>query len=338
MGLLDRATATARLLAREAEAKARELITEFDEGLHEDGDYVNIREKGKELLDKSKKALEEGKVLGSELMTEFGETKTGATTGEVARKAGQMINAMPVLSALIDSFKARHGVEVLAKKMSEDPLNPMCAVQLAEALGRVKRELRYYQRTRSVISPTYALRRHLIIGAVGLGDATDDPTYLRLQKHAFNLALSQVRSDPTDTLALHSLARVYLNQEESEHALRSAKLALLSNPADATVWVTLSRCYLAMDRFDDAKQAAKRATELGAGYGNEVLAAVTLTEADGLRSEVAAKFEIYRGKVTPQDREAYLGAPMDARTTWESLKEIQMIKGTEVWNKVVGEQ
>jgi len=333
MGIFDRASAAARLVADQVKTTAVETAREFDAGLSDKSDYRTLRQLGQDALTSSKQYLAEGRELGVGLMREVGETEAGAATGTSVRTLGKQINALPVLSAIVDSFKARHGIEELATRLVEEPENPLKAVQLAEGMSRVTRDLTYYRRTRSIISPTYAIRRQLIVGAVGLGLEDSDATVVCLQKRAFFQAKAQIHADPTNTNALHTMARVYLNEGDRVQALVTSKLAVLSEPKAGVCWITLARCYLLEDRVEDARSAASKAVSLGQSYGNEVLAALALIDAEGGVRDTSLRFDELRASVKPQDRQEYLGAPLGAKAAWDTLLETQWTKGVDSWSK-----
>ena len=333
VGLFDKASAAARLAAEQIKATSVEVVKEFDAGWNDNSDYRNLRQTGQELLRAGRKYAEDGRAYSNEVLLEFGETRAGGSTGDTARRIGRGVNALPVLSAIVDTFKARHGIEALVARLADDPDDPIKAVQLAEGMSRVAREMTHYRRVRSVVSPTYAIRRQLIVGTVGLGLGDGDSTVRSLNKRAFVQSRQLLSIDPTNTNALHSLARVYLNEGSYKDSLRTGKLAVLTNPADADVWITIARCYLALDIMGDAELSANRAAAMGQSYAYEVLAAIALIQAEGGISETSTRFEKFRASVQVDDRCQYLGAPLDAKSAWESLLGSQWAKGERAWSR-----
>lgn len=325
MGWADRALAASKVASQKAKAAAKELATEIDSEYFEDARYEALRLRAGQLAERSLKVAAEARVAGSEALSELGNTEAGARVGGGARKVGMAISTLPIFTALGDSIKARHGVPELHQSFVDRPGDPARALFLAEAMARVQRDLRTYGRARSMVSPTYAVRRQLIRSAVELGD-TGDATQTKLMKVAFVRALAQVRANPTDAKALHVMARVYLVQGMTDDALRLAELAIFADRANGLAWVTLARVFLARGDYTQAARAAHEAIDRGAGYGNEVLASLEMLGEDQSGSQRIDRYEMYRSRITADDRAAYLGVAVDANGMLDQIKRSQLDK------------
>lgn len=333
MGLMDRVAARARLAADQAKQAAQEL----DARLSEDPDYAAARAAAVEGTEKGRAALDRARVAAEGLLEEASRSETGARIGDKARNAATVLAQLPVLSAMTDAAKARHGVSELHGRLVEDPTDPFNALWLAEALDRVEQDLGRYRRVRSMTSATYSIRRAAILGALALGAESQDPTRLHLLKSAFARSLRAVRSDPRDVDALHCLARVYLAQAMTGPAISCIKRALVLRPDDALLWITLARCYLAATWHTSAAEAAQRAVALGGSYAHEVLAMLSLLgDAASDVDEAVATYERHKEAITPAGRAAYLGCSTDGRQALQALKAEQARRGTEALDWIKG--
>ena len=324
MGWMDMALATAKLTADKAVKISKELAEEFDAGMNDHDDYKSAKELAAELRTKGKRLAVGARELTAEVAREVGETEVGAMAGQKMRSAAGVLGTLPLLTALKDVAKARHGVDDLYAGLLAQPQDAERAVWLAEALDRVHRDLAMYGRIRSVTSLTYAARQRLIVGALELGHQPGDATKLRLLKSAYGRARSSIRTNPEDAQALHVLSRVYLAQGDVGTAIRLAKLSILVSPSQGLAWVTLSRSFLAAKEYSSGQQAAERAVSAGAGYGNEMLAQLVLARSHEGTAEAAAEYDRLRSLVSMEDRSAYLGTAVDPRAAVQHVKDEQV--------------
>lgn len=175
MGLMDRAVARARLAADQAKQAAHEL----DSRLSDDPDYAAARAAAVDGTERGRAALDRARAASEGLLEEAGSSDTGAKIGDKARNVATVLARLPVVSAMTDAAKARHGVSELHSQLVENPADPFNALWLAEALDRVEQDLDRYRRVRSMTSATYGIRRAAILGALALGADCQDPTRLR---------------------------------------------------------------------------------------------------------------------------------------------------------------
>jgi hypothetical protein len=235
---------------------------------------------------------------------------------------------------MADLIAARHCVDVLAARLREDPRNPQCQVWLAEALLRMRRDMRAWARVRGIAEPASILVRTTVRQMALLGEegGAEEPAG-RLLKRAFALAAAHARRDNGDPVALHVLARVYLARRMPADALRMARLAGMVAPDErADVLVTAARSFHRLGRRDDASLVAGRAVEQGSTLGYEVLAQLLLADRSRLTRDptgcVAGWMELRR-KVRVEDRATYFGATRTPAEIALAVKSAQ-------WQKVGG--
>lgn len=319
MGWLDKATAAARIAASEARKATLDGMSKVESDYSGDARYESLKDRLRVLADKAKVAAAEVSAFGSEIAQEASATEWGTKIGDNARATGAFLSTLPVLTAMGDSVQSRNGVDELYAQFLESPKDPLRAVLLAEALLRCEKDLKVYQRVRSVTSLTYALRRKMITSTLELGAEDHDPTRLRLLKIAFSQSDKRVRRNPADAVALHVLARVYSGMGHHADAVTAAKLAVLADPSDGLPWVTLGRAYLGLGQAANAERASLQAVQLGAGYGNEIAASALLFLEENPGLATISRFEELRSQITTQDRVDYLGFASDVWGVAETL-------------------
>lgn len=252
------------------------------------------------------------------------------------RSAAGFIATLPVFTALTDAARARHGVDDLYATLRVHPQDPQQALWLAEALDRVHGDLALFGRVRSLTSPTYALRRRLLLSALELGEQPSDPVRVRLLKSAYRRSLSAVRVNSKDHEALHVLARIYLAQGDLVSAGRLAKVSILTDPSDGLAWITMARVFFVAGQYSSAKVAAERAVSAGAGYGNELLAQLVIAQTPEEAATAVAEFERLRSLVTPADRRAYFGTAVEPRAALRHVKEEQVRRAVDMLDLMRG--
>jgi hypothetical protein len=329
MGWADRARAAAKVASK----VTSEALAEFDAKHAGDADYQRWKMRAGQAVAGAREVAEGAREVATEALTEAGATPTGKAVGDKARSMAKVLTSLPLFTAVFDAAKARHGVDELYARYAEQLDDPTRAVQLAEGLDRVQRDLGVYRRVRSVTSPTYAVRRQLILSAVKLGDDHDDPVRVQLLKRAFVLSRRRLQTDQADAEALHVLSRVYLAQSDLQTALTSCKMALLADPADGLAWTTLARIQLEADDLHASRLSATKAVSLGADYANELLA--TLVLADMSDAAGIAEFERLRSLITHEGRRGYLGTSVDAQGALRYVKDQQVRRAMDVvaWAK-----
>lgn len=330
VGWMDRALAKAKVTTDQARQLGRELAADLDEEFGSSPEYQEMKAAASRTRVRAVHVATEVKVAAADALTTAGDTTAGQKVGEGTRRAAAVLSKAPVVTAVTDAAKARHGVELLFARLQEAPENPLPAVWLAEALDRVYAGLDKYQRLRSVTSLTYALGRQALLSAAELGAVPSDPTRTRLLKRAYAQARLTLRQQPRDGHSLHVLARVYLAQGQADQAVRAAKASLIITPDDGLAWVTLARCYEARGMHASAEKAARRAVELGADYGYEVLARRALSRGQQEQQDLPAEYEALRAKVTPAGRAAYLGVAVTGEQAVKQVKDEQRRKAAEV--------
>jgi len=305
VGILAKKKATQA--AQKANQAAQKANKEVENKFGEDDRYQSAKHSGNKAATLAKSATKGARQVGSEFAREVGETEVGKAVGRKARSATRKLASLPILSVAVDTAKARNGISSLHDAFADDPTDPDRALLLAEALERVRRDLLIYGRVRSAIEPSRLLVQQVVKTATGLGDTPTDPTQLRLLKVAFTLALKRLKGNPRDTIALHVLSRVYLTQGNTAEAARFAKLAILSDPSVGAPWITLARIYVAANQIANAERAARRSVDLGASYGNQVLADVVLAKTSGDELMAIDRYKSLRSRVTARGRRDYLG-------------------------------
>jgi len=332
MSLFDKAKAAAKLTKRTANRNVRKLAEGIDSKFQQDEWYQTAKESTKEVLEDSQKVATRIKKKGEDLTVQFGETKVGSNIGKKARTIAGVISSLPVFSITSDVMKVRHGVIELHEKFTQYPNDPTKAVWLAEALGRVQKDMAVYSRIRSVTDPSYAVIRQSVITTTKLGQELTDPTYIRLLKHAFSISIKRTRHNPRDDEALHVLSRIYLAQNELGEATRFAKLAIMAKPDNGLPWVTLSRAYVAIGQTENARRAALKAIDDGIGYGNEILAEALLLSSISANLTDIESYHEMRSSVSKKDRSRYLGTDAEGVSVLEGIGKEQLKKLQNIFN------
>ena len=271
MSWFKKAKLAAQKVVDTASKTAKDLADEVESEFGGETWYEGAKKTATQIGVETNKLYQGSKEFGSDIVQELGSTELGKNVGDKTRVAAQFLSQLPVFSLAHDVLKSRHGIKALYTSFQDNPHDPLRALWLAEALGRVHSDLKVYSGIRSVISPSYALISQSLKLASKLGDEPTDPTQIRLLKHAFSLSLRRLKENPRDAVALHILARIYLVQNDPVEAVYFSKLAIVANTSDSNPWITLSRAYLALEQLNNARRAADKAVNFGQQYGREIL-------------------------------------------------------------------
>ena len=317
MGLIDRAKAA----AKDAQDKVTSAARAGEErlaGVVGPERYTGARDK---VTSSTKRAAEGTKNAGGAALDKAGGTKSGQLVGDGTRRVVKEIQGLPLVGLTPEALAARNGVPTVRKKLRRDPTNPEHALWLAEALLRTQREMRLVLTAHGAANPTTVAVRSVTNVALKLGQTHADPPHVRLLKTAFAGAATRVRADPTDAVALHVCARVYLVQGMLADAARLAELAATAAPSDGRACATAAYAHLRAGDNAAAEAAADRAVERGCTVGHEVHAELLrrrlLAEGEKGAKERNDAYAQRLALVEKKDRRAYYGAALGApAVTW----------------------
>jgi hypothetical protein len=251
--------------------------------------------------------------------------------GNVTRGGRKHFGRLPGVTATADLIAARHCVDLLSEGLNEDPADPRRHLWLAEALIRVRRDMRRVRRLWAVGDPSSIIVRTAVSRAAALGEGADaEEPAVRLLRRAFHLARARVQRREADATTLHVLARVYLAQGMPADALRLARLAAAAESGErADVFVTAARAFAKLGRRADAARMAERAIEHGSSLGYELLAYQHVTDRTRLAREPGARVAGWRDlrrQVRLEDRERHFGAARTPAQVAKAVKSAQMEK------------
>ncbi|MGE3288291.1 MAG: hypothetical protein AB7J32_19640 [Pseudonocardia sp.] len=163
------------------------------------------------------------------LLARAGETAAGAALGHGVRSAGRVLGRLPVLSAPMDLFGSRHGVDALVAAVHADPHGILPHLWLGEALQSLGTDARRFEQVRAVMAAldpaSFAIRQAVRTAArLGAAPAADPPA--QVLARCRRLAAHALAVDPRDAVALYALARVALATGHADLAVQPAKLAV----------------------------------------------------------------------------------------------------------------
>ncbi|MGQ0573206.1 MAG: tetratricopeptide repeat protein [Pseudonocardia sp.] len=278
-----------------------------------------------------------------ELLARAGSSAAGAALGERVRALGRAAGRLPLLSAPMDLFSERSGVDALVAAVQADPGDVMAHLWLGEALATMQADARRFDQVRAVVAavnPASLVLRGAIRTAATLGAAPTDPAGEVFARTRV-LAATRLRADPRDAPALHALARVLLATGHPEHAVQPAKLAVAaSTGADrARALVILARTYLVLGRDTSAGNVARKAVDAGCSLGWQVLAELLYRDGAIAGDEGTPRHRHYvelRARVTDDDRRAYHGAHRSAAEVRRSVIDAQRRRARELGEAAAG--
>lgn len=253
-------------------------------------------------------AVERTREAAGASLARTGRTPVGRRIGSATRRTARSMRDLPGLSAVVDTILEKNGVNELRERLAADPADPMACIHLAAALRRVERDVRTYAAARVFVSPGSLVLRQTFRAAAGLDADSDEPAPIRLLRRSFELAKRRLAADPTDAHALHSLARIYLMQDQPHHAVRFAKMAASADPEHAGLpLITLALAYLELGQVRPARRAAEMAIRADMTLGYEIIAATDRTARNRWEaSTIRAEAELL-SRVTSEDRRLYDG-------------------------------
>lgn len=250
------------------------------------------------------------------LVSRVGETAAGAALGRGVRSAGRAAGRLPLLSAPMDLFGTRNGVDALVAAVQADPEGVLPHLWLGEALQSMQADTRRFEQVRAVVAtlnPASFVFRAAVRTAAQLGAAPATDPAAQVLARCRHLAASALRSDPRDAVALYALARVALATGRPDLAVTPAKLAVAATPGPQTPCAgpagrgqslaVLARAYLALGKDASAANVARKAVEAGCSLGWAVLAELAGRGPEGRRA--AAEL---RARVSDADRRVHHGA------------------------------
>ena len=263
--------------------------------------------------------VESGRAVRDDAVRRGAGTRVGGAIGTGMGYLGQYLGALPVLSLPRAVVDQRRGVVRLTEAVAADPDDPVPAVQLADALRLMDRDLKLVLAVRTVVlnpcAPLVAEASRMA-HALGHGELVN-PAEAMLRR-AYALALDRVRADEGDAEALHVAARVFLARGAAVAGLPPARAAVAaaSGPLQGQALVTLARLHLANGDSAAARAHAEAAVAAGCSLGLRVLADLIFkddsraAEEDPTGGTTAERVGAYRqllGQVDPDDDAAYRG-------------------------------
>jgi hypothetical protein len=297
MGALDRI----RAAAREAVEQGRAVAAQAAE--HEA--VRAVQGPAREFVDRKRARRDD-------LLARLGETAAGSAVGDGVRAAGRVAARLPLLSAPMDLFSGRNGVDALVAAVQAEPDGVVAHLWLGEALQAMQADARRFEQVRAVLgvlNPTSFVLREAARTAATLGAAPVADPATQVLARCRHLAAAALRTDPRDATALYALARVELATGRPGYALQPAKLAVAARGADrASALVVLARTYLALDRDASAHNVARKAVDAGCSLGWEVLAELLFRAPAPPGVDRQREYAALRSRVTDDDRRAYHGA------------------------------
>jgi len=329
MGFLDKAKALANE-AVDAGKRAADVVVEHVEEASKKDDKIS------KALSKSWNLTEKGIEVAQDNIELLSENSTGQSAGRVVRKAGAAVGTLPLVSAAIDSIKAKNCVDILLANLKTNPKSARANLWLAESLIKTAQDMTKYHRAKGIIDPSSFLIAGTIKKTAEFGSNKKAP-HERLLIHAWTLATKDLKKNPRDSEALDILARIYLAKGDLPRAIRTSKIAILAAPSSATARVTLSRALLASGELASARRAGNSAFSAGSTVGLIIAAEATQLELRDenkvpLNERIKTYEDCVRG-VTNEDRAKYNGAFRTTKEIAVATKNSQIEKTKQTWDK-----
>ncbi|MEM7341163.1 MAG: hypothetical protein AAF467_21085 [Actinomycetota bacterium] len=322
-----------RAAAEQAATKGRKAVTSAATDLNDkvDGRAADTAGKAGGLARKAGKAAQGAANAG---VRKVSETDRGGSVIDGANKVFDAAKDAPVITALADGIRARHGITALVERVQAEPSNPRVIVQLAEGVLRAEHDGDWAKLVRTVARP-----QSLLVGgaieAVREADADADthetaPLTTQLLARAYIITLARI-DDGSTPADLHTLARIYLARGNADQAARFAQSAVAlgtGTTADdfaveegeiGDAGYTLALAHVRRDARTHAGRAAELAVTHGCSLGNEITIELGQTT-DGTTLDVDAQAAL-RTAVDRDHRVRYRGAsPKAGAATWEVTK------------------
>jgi hypothetical protein len=327
MGFLDKAKALANEAADAGKRVANVVSEHVDEASKKD-DRIG------RLVSGTKAAASSGIEKIQTKSDEVSETESGRMAGSAVRKVGQIISGLPILSAVIDAVRAKNCVDLLLLRLQQEPHNPYTNLWLAESLIKTSQDMTKYRYAKGMIDPSSffiggAMTKTAEIGKDSI--STDE----KLLRHAWILAIRNLKKSPRDSGALDVLARVYLAKGDRRRAIATAKAAVLADQRNPIARITLGRALLADREFTQARDAGVSAVRAGSTLGYLISAEATQLESrDGNKVHVSERVKAYEeqvANVTSADRILYSGAYREPDEIVQATKTSQTEKVGKTW-------
>jgi hypothetical protein len=255
-------------------------------------------------------ALEALRTRRGTLLAKAASTRAGSAVGTGTVRVGRHVGQLPVLSLPRALIEQSRGVAHLTKRVRDQPEDPVLAVQLAEALRLMHRDMRLFTAARTVWNPYAPLVAEATKMSASLASGELLSPADAALRRAFSLAVTHLHSDQENVDALQTTARVYLATGRPHDGVLPAKLAILCATATTkpTALYTLGRLYRHTGHHVAARDAAVLAADGGCSLGWHLLADLVFTsqEYDSTGARVSAYRELL-GRVDPEDIAAYRG-------------------------------
>lgn len=327
MGFLDKAKALANEAADASKRVVNVVSDHVDEAASKD-------ERIGKLLSGTRAAAASGKEKLQAKSDELSDTESGKKAGSAVRKVGQVISGLPILSAVVDAIRAKNCVDLLLVRFQKEPQNPYTNLWLAESLIKTSQDMSKYQYVKGAIDPSSFLIAGAMKKTAEMGKESI-PSDEKLLRHAWILAVKNLKQAPRNSAALDVLARVYLAKGDRQRAIATAKAAVLADPRDPVARVTLGRALLADRKFAAARDVGNSAVRAGSTVGYLISAeASQLDSRDGNKVQVAERVKAYEklvAKITVADRILYNGAYRDPEEVAQATKLSQTEKAGQTW-------
>jgi len=327
MGFLDKAKALANEAADAGKRVANVVSEHVDEAAQRD-DRIG------KFVSGTKAAVSAGMEKIETKSEEVSETESGKWAGSAVRKVGQVISGLPILSAAIDTIRAKNCVDLLVLRFQQEPHNPYTNLWLAESLIKTSQDMTKFRYARGAIDPSSffiggAMKKTAEIGKDSI------PTDEKLLRHAWILAIRNLKKSPRDSGALDVLARVYLAKGDRHRAISTAKAAVLADQRNPIARITLGRALLADRKFSQARDVGVSAVQAGSTLGYLISAEATQLESrDGNKVHVSERVKAYEklvANVTSADRILYRGAHREPDEIVQVTKASQTEKLGNTW-------
>lgn len=339
MGWLEKAQAAAKIAAAEA-ARLGEAAKEKLEASDTDCEATaQNKQLVQSLLAKGRVGLDVARELTTEIIEEAGQTDTGQRVGEGVRELSRAVAKLPGIGTLGDALRAHHGIPELVEQLRSRPLDPVCNVQLAEAMARFSSDLRRAEMTMGVVHPLLAAAQQGVKQVAKIGAEESDPLQVALLKRSFALGTRRLESSDqhTQVVSIAAISRVYVAVGLSAEARAVAQLGHRLFPSEYEWHFVMTQAALAESDSVGATEAAIRSIESGCSLGHLVLADLVAEQTEmSFRERLAAATE-HRQQIVQSDHVHYFGFARDPKQAAFATVEEQISKATTIKRKLQGD-
>ncbi len=251
-------------------------------------------------------------------------------------RIGKSLAKAPVLSLASDSIQSRHDLRHVVDRLKTEPDSLNNLLWAANALRDAEVSLQRYRRFRATKAavgvvqgnPMSALVQLSVRMTGQLSDGGDPPPVETLLRSAFAISVARLRQNPGDSGAYATLARVYLLQEQPEHAVVPAMAAVrtASDPIErGDAYTSLAYAYQGIGDLELAERAATKAIDAGVSTGHLVLATLAEADDEGALLDRTKRSADHRRSAAQHDVERYFGPKPSggalAREVWGRQRE-----------------